>query len=284
MPPLFHQFHCWPVTYFSPSPGDSNSFILTCPSSWSFGILLFEMATLGKFFFCYNSFICQCCNQRNLYHAFIIFLKWSPFPSRWSPICRNPSKWTAAVSSTGEKSEKTSQLLQRAVCIKGVHLSLCYCNPSTIIKKTSTPFVHSILRYSIIKACCQWRDQDRPSLAEVNRKLASAERSASDKVLRVPTTVNIEQYLQEAGFGEANSYTVFWQSGSCYLHYTLSNGALLKKRHFRDNENKITFQFHVFFFLCFLLLICKKEIREWLLSKQVLLYFPSSTWNWDLQL
>lgn len=63
--------------------------------------------------------------------------------------------------------------------------------------------------YSIIKACCQWRDQDRPSLAEVSRKLASAERSASDKVLRVPTTVNIEQYLQEAGYGEANSYTVF---------------------------------------------------------------------------
>ncbi|XP_075897394.1 tyrosine-protein kinase STYK1b [Nelusetta ayraudi] len=63
--------------------------------------------------------------------------------------------------------------------------------------------------YSIIKACCQWKDQDRPSLAEVSRKLTSAEKSASDKVLKVPTTVNIEQYLQEAGYGEANSYTVF---------------------------------------------------------------------------
>lgn len=93
--------------------------------------------------------------------------------------------------------------------MKGVHQSLCYCNPSGITKKTSTPCVHPPLRYSIIKACCQWRDQDRPSLAEVSRKLASAEKSASDKVLRVPTTVNIEQYLQEAGYGEANSYTVF---------------------------------------------------------------------------
>lgn len=63
--------------------------------------------------------------------------------------------------------------------------------------------------YSIIKACCQWKDQDRPSLAEVSRKLTSAEKSASDKVLKVPPTVNIEQYLQEAGYGEANSYTIF---------------------------------------------------------------------------
>lgn len=66
-----------------------------------------------------------------------------------------------------------------------------------------------VLRYSIIKGCCQWKDQDRPSLEEVSRKLMSAEKSASDKVLKVPTTVNIEQYLQEAGYGETNSYTVF---------------------------------------------------------------------------
>lgn len=140
--------------------------------------------------------------------SFYYFLKWSPFSSRGSAVCRNPSKWTLAVPSKGEKSEKTFKLLQHAVCVK----SLCYSNPSTIIKKTSTPFVPPILRYSIIKACCQWRDQDRPSLAEVSRKLASAEKSASDKVLKVPTTVNIEQYLQEAGYGEANSYTVFWPS------------------------------------------------------------------------
>ncbi|XP_044064959.1 tyrosine-protein kinase STYK1b [Siniperca chuatsi] len=63
--------------------------------------------------------------------------------------------------------------------------------------------------YSIIKACCQWKDQDRPSLAEVSHKLLSGEKSASDKVLKVSGTVNIEQYLQEAGYGETNSYTVF---------------------------------------------------------------------------
>ncbi|KAK2844722.1 hypothetical protein Q5P01_011381 [Channa striata] len=63
--------------------------------------------------------------------------------------------------------------------------------------------------YTIIKGCCQWKDQERPSLAEVSRKLISGEKSASDKVLKVSGTINIEQYLQEAGYGEANSYTVF---------------------------------------------------------------------------
>lgn len=63
--------------------------------------------------------------------------------------------------------------------------------------------------YTVIKGCCQWKDQDRPSLAEVSRKLSSGEKSASDKVLKALGTVNIEQYLQEAGYGETNSYTVF---------------------------------------------------------------------------
>ncbi|KAK5922130.1 hypothetical protein CgunFtcFv8_019426 [Champsocephalus gunnari] len=63
--------------------------------------------------------------------------------------------------------------------------------------------------HSIIKACCQWKEQERPTLAEVSRKLASGEKSASDKVLKASGTVNIEQYLQEAGYGETNSYTVF---------------------------------------------------------------------------
>ncbi|KAG7237592.1 hypothetical protein INR49_032038 [Caranx melampygus] len=63
--------------------------------------------------------------------------------------------------------------------------------------------------HSIIKNCCQWKDQDRPSLADVSRKLISGEKSASDKVLKVPGTINIEQYLQEAGYGETNSYTIF---------------------------------------------------------------------------
>nr|XP_046255173.1 tyrosine-protein kinase STYK1b isoform X2 [Scatophagus argus]XP_046255174.1 tyrosine-protein kinase STYK1b isoform X2 [Scatophagus argus] len=63
--------------------------------------------------------------------------------------------------------------------------------------------------YSIIKGCCQWKDQDRPTVAEVSRKLLSGEKSASDKVLKAPGTMNIERYLQEAGYGETNSYTVF---------------------------------------------------------------------------
>ncbi|XP_061804324.2 tyrosine-protein kinase STYK1b [Nerophis lumbriciformis] len=63
--------------------------------------------------------------------------------------------------------------------------------------------------HSIIKGCCQWKDAERPSLAEVSRKLASGEKSASDKVLKAPGAINIEQYLQEAGYEEANSYTIF---------------------------------------------------------------------------
>ncbi|KAM7383312.1 hypothetical protein PAMP_002976 [Pampus punctatissimus] len=63
--------------------------------------------------------------------------------------------------------------------------------------------------YNIIKGCCQWKDQDRPSMADVSRKLLSGEKSASDKVLKVPGSINIEQYLQDAGYGDTNSYTVF---------------------------------------------------------------------------
>lgn len=67
-------------------------------------------------------------------------LKWPPSLSRGSPIFRNPSQWTVAVSSTGEKPEKTSQLLQHAVCINGTHWSLCYYNTSANIKKSSDSF------------------------------------------------------------------------------------------------------------------------------------------------
>uniref|UniRef100_A0A671RFN4 Tyrosine-protein kinase STYK1-like n=1 Tax=Sinocyclocheilus anshuiensis TaxID=1608454 RepID=A0A671RFN4_9TELE len=64
--------------------------------------------------------------------------------------------------------------------------------------------------FSLIKACCQWKEHDRPSLAEVRRKLQSGEKSANDSsVLRVPELINIEQYLKEAGYGESNNYTVF---------------------------------------------------------------------------
>lgn len=76
-------------------------------------------------------------------------------------------------------------------------------------KSLKKPSNCSSTLYSIIKGCCQWKDHERPSLAEVSRKLVSGEKSASDKVLKVSGTVSIEQYLQEAGYGETNSYTVF---------------------------------------------------------------------------
>lgn len=76
-------------------------------------------------------------------------------------------------------------------------------------KSLKKPFGCSSTLYSIIKNCSQWKESDRPSLAELTRKLSSGEKSASDKPIKSPGTVNIEQYLQEAGYGETNHYTVF---------------------------------------------------------------------------
>ncbi|KAM8826673.1 tyrosine-protein kinase STYK1b isoform 1-T2 [Synchiropus picturatus] len=76
-------------------------------------------------------------------------------------------------------------------------------------KSLKKPAHCSSTLYSLIKGCCQWKDMDRPTLAEVTRKLTSGEKSASDKVLKAPAPINMEQYLQEAGFGENHSYTVF---------------------------------------------------------------------------
>ncbi|XP_068180497.1 tyrosine-protein kinase STYK1b [Antennarius striatus] len=67
----------------------------------------------------------------------------------------------------------------------------------------------SNMLHAVIKGCCQWKDQDRLSVAELSRKLLSGEKNASDKVLKASGIINIEQYLQEAGYGEVNSYTVF---------------------------------------------------------------------------
>ncbi|CAN9513706.1 unnamed protein product [Ophioblennius macclurei] len=76
-------------------------------------------------------------------------------------------------------------------------------------KSLKKPSNSSNSLYTIIKGCCNWKEQDRPSLAEVSRKLTAAEKSAADKVLKAAGPINIEQYLQEAGYGETNSYTVF---------------------------------------------------------------------------
>lgn len=75
-------------------------------------------------------------------------------------------------------------------------------------KSLKKPFNCSNNLYSIIKNCSQWKESDRPSLAELTKKLSSAEKSASDKVMKSPGSMNIEQYLQEAGYGETNNYTV----------------------------------------------------------------------------
>ncbi|XP_026858932.2 tyrosine-protein kinase STYK1b [Electrophorus electricus] len=64
--------------------------------------------------------------------------------------------------------------------------------------------------HSIIKGCCQWKEQDRTLLAEISRKLQSGEKGANDKaVLRAPGPIKVEQYLQQAGYGDFNDYTVF---------------------------------------------------------------------------
>ncbi|XP_037836457.1 tyrosine-protein kinase STYK1b isoform X2 [Kryptolebias marmoratus] len=76
-------------------------------------------------------------------------------------------------------------------------------------KSLKKPASCSNALYALIKSCCQWKEQDRPLLAEVSRKLVSGEKGASDRVLKAPGAINIEQYLQEAGYGETNSYTVF---------------------------------------------------------------------------
>ncbi|XP_036394112.1 tyrosine-protein kinase STYK1b [Megalops cyprinoides] len=64
--------------------------------------------------------------------------------------------------------------------------------------------------YSIIKVCCQWKEQDRATLAEVIRKLQSGEKGANDRsVIRVPEPINMEKYMQEAGYSQCYNYTVF---------------------------------------------------------------------------
>ncbi|KAI7799025.1 tyrosine-protein kinase STYK1 [Triplophysa rosa] len=107
---------------------------------WSFGILLYEIVTLGE----------------------------APFPKVMA-----------------------SELLQ-------------YLQRGNKLKKT--PNCSKTL-YSIIESCCQWRPNERPSLAELVRKLQSAERRANDQtVIRVSEPLDIKKYMEEVGYADSVSY------------------------------------------------------------------------------
>ncbi|XP_058850038.1 tyrosine-protein kinase STYK1-like [Acipenser ruthenus] len=116
----------------------------TTPSSdvWSFGIMLYEMVTLGD----------------------------APFPEI--------------------PPEELLQQLQRGYTLK------------------RPPNCKTAL-YNIMKACCQWKASDRPSLAELSRRLQSGEKHGDDRtVLRVPEPINMIQYLREAGFPLPSDYSI----------------------------------------------------------------------------
>lgn len=137
---------------------------------------------------------------------------------RWGPLCWNPCTGTSTVSSARENPEETEQLLQLTV---NAPLELLFCKMIvfdflfiywlySLYVQNNQLLLLLFFSYSLIKACSQWKEHDRPSLAEVRRKLQSGEKSANDSsVIRVPEPINIEQYLKEAGYGESNDYTVF---------------------------------------------------------------------------
>ncbi|XP_043994157.1 tyrosine-protein kinase STYK1-like isoform X2 [Gambusia affinis] len=64
--------------------------------------------------------------------------------------------------------------------------------------------------YSMMKSCCSWSPQGRPSVARLIRMLHEGEQSANGSTaLRVPEPLNVERYMREAGYGEAFNYAVF---------------------------------------------------------------------------
>ncbi|XP_032436089.1 tyrosine-protein kinase STYK1 isoform X3 [Xiphophorus hellerii] len=64
--------------------------------------------------------------------------------------------------------------------------------------------------YSMMKSCCSWSPQGRPSVARLIRMLHEGEQSANGSTaLRVPEPLNMERYMREAGYGEAFNYAVF---------------------------------------------------------------------------
>ncbi|XP_037329694.2 tyrosine-protein kinase STYK1 [Pungitius pungitius] len=63
--------------------------------------------------------------------------------------------------------------------------------------------------YSIIRACCHWRPEQRLSMSELIRTLHEAESSANGStVLRASQPLDIEKYLREAGYGDSYNYAV----------------------------------------------------------------------------
>ncbi|XP_058261371.1 tyrosine-protein kinase STYK1 isoform X1 [Hemibagrus wyckioides] len=63
--------------------------------------------------------------------------------------------------------------------------------------------------YNIIKACCKWKPEDRASLKEVISMLQLAESRASDTMtLQAPEPLDIEKYMQEAGYAETYNFAV----------------------------------------------------------------------------
>ncbi|AWP21124.1 putative tyrosine-protein kinase STYK1-like [Scophthalmus maximus] len=109
---------------------------------WSFGILLYEMVTLGE----------------------------PPF----API-------------------RATELLQHLQ--RGKHLK--------------RPAKCSNSLYHVVRSCCHWSPQQRPSVTELLRNLRAGEQSANGRTaLRASQPIDIEKYLREAGFGETYNYTV----------------------------------------------------------------------------
>ncbi|KAM6903569.1 tyrosine-protein kinase STYK1 [Lycodopsis pacificus] len=63
--------------------------------------------------------------------------------------------------------------------------------------------------YSIIRACCHWRPQQRLSMSALIGTLQEAERSANGSTaLRASEPLDIEKYMKEAGYGEVYHYAV----------------------------------------------------------------------------
>uniref|UniRef100_A0A096MHA1 Tyrosine-protein kinase STYK1-like n=1 Tax=Poecilia formosa TaxID=48698 RepID=A0A096MHA1_POEFO len=64
--------------------------------------------------------------------------------------------------------------------------------------------------YSMMKSCCSWSPQGRPSVTGLIRMLHTGEQSANGSTaLRAPEPLNLERYMREAGYGEALNYAVF---------------------------------------------------------------------------